>query len=248
MIDQLIQDGAIFFINDSGGKDSQAMKIFLSKIVPADQIVVIHADLPGVEWDGCESHARETAESLGLEFHTTRATKTFFQMVEHRKMFPSPDNRQCTSDLKRDPIEKFIRMIMSARGKTIAVNCVGIRAEESSARSKQTPWKVDKRLSKAGRTVYSWLPIFDWGVSEVWAEIASVGQARHYAYDLGMSRLSCCFCIMSNASDLAIAAKHNPEMYQKYVETERRLGHTLMMPKKGERVFLDEIVESHQCF
>ena len=51
-IPALIDRGALFIINDSAGKDSQAMKIKLRSIVPADQLVVVHAELPEVEWDG----------------------------------------------------------------------------------------------------------------------------------------------------------------------------------------------------
>lgn len=240
MIQQLIDRGAIFFVNDSGGKDSQAMKIFLSKVVPHDQLVIVHADLPEVDWDGCWDHVQ--SNSLGIEAHLVRANKTFFQMVEHRGMFPSAQHRQCTSDLKRAPIEKFIRNWCKDRGKTLIVNCMGIRAEESAARSKQNPFRFNDRNSKSGREWYDWLPIFDWTIKEVWAEIESVGQKRHYAYDLGMSRLSCVFCIMSSKRDIQIAAKHNPELYQKYVSTEERLGFTLLMSGK-EKNWLKDIVE-----
>lgn len=240
MIQQLIDRGAIFFVNDSGGKDSQAMKIFLSKVVPHDQLVIVHADLPEVDWDGCWDHVQ--SNSLGIQTHLVRAGKTFFEMVEHRGMFPSAQHRQCTSDLKRAPIEKFIRNWCKDHGKSLIVNCMGIRAEESVSRSKQNPFRFNERNSKSGREWYDWLPIFDWTIKEVWAEIESVGQKRHYAYDLGMSRLSCVFCIMSNKRDIQIAAKHNPELYQRYVATEERLGFTLLMSGK-EKNWLRDIVE-----
>jgi 3'-phosphoadenosine 5'-phosphosulfate sulfotransferase (PAPS reductase)/FAD synthetase len=157
-------------------------------------------------------------------------------------MFPSAQHRQCTSDLKRAPIEKFIRNWCKDNGKSLIVNCMGIRAEESVSRSKQNPFRFNERNSKSGREWYDWLPIFDWTIKEVWAEIESVGQKRHYAYDLGMSRLSCVFCIMSNKRDIQIAAKHNPELYQRYVATEERLGFTLLMSGK-EKNWLRDIVE-----
>ena len=45
-------------------------------------------------------------DTIDHEFFVVQAGKTFFDMVEHRQMFPSPKNRQCTSDLKRGPIAK----------------------------------------------------------------------------------------------------------------------------------------------
>lgn len=48
---------------------------------------------------------------------------------------------------------------------------------------------------------------------------------RHPAYDLGMSRLSCIFCIMASNKDLKIAAKHNPTLLARYTEVESKIGH-----------------------
>ncbi|MEJ7805453.1 MAG: phosphoadenosine phosphosulfate reductase, partial [Telluria sp.] len=64
------------------------------------------------------------------------------------------------------------------------------------------------------------------------AEIAAAGQKPHWAYAAGMSRFSCCFCIMSNQSDLTTAARLNPVLYRKYVELERSTGQVMMMPSK----------------
>lgn len=52
----LIQRGAIFVVNHSGGKDSQAMFHFIRRHVPDHQIRVVHAVLPEVEWDGVQTH------------------------------------------------------------------------------------------------------------------------------------------------------------------------------------------------
>lgn len=241
MIQELIDRGATFFINDSAGKDSQAMKSFLCKVVPHDQLVVIHADLPEVDWEGTWEHVVANTP-ITIPVRRVSASKTFFEMVEHRGMFPSPSYRQCTSDLKRQPIEKFIRNWCAERGQKLIVNCMGIRSQESAARSKQTPFRISERNSKAGREWYDWLPIFEWGIDEVWAEIESIGQKRHFAYDLGMSRLSCVFCIMSSKKDIQVAAKHNPELYNRYVETEERLGFTLLM-SGTKKNWLKDIVE-----
>ena len=129
-IKQLIDRGALFVINHSGGKDSQAMTIKLRKIVPAERILVIHADLPEADWPGTWDHVVNTCD--GLEIQQVVAVKTFFDMVRHRQMWPSPKYRQCTSDLKRGPIEKSIRHHIKENNLDgLVVNCMGIRAEES---------------------------------------------------------------------------------------------------------------------
>jgi len=48
----LIKQNGLYAINHSAGKDSQAMFLYLHRDlqIPADQTVVIHADLPGADW------------------------------------------------------------------------------------------------------------------------------------------------------------------------------------------------------
>lgn len=231
----LIHKGAIFYVSHSGGKDSQAMYALLSRSIPHDQLVVVHADLGEVEWTGVQAHIEE---NVSHPINVVRAGKTFLGMVESRKMWPSSSCRQCTSDLKRDPIMKFIRHDLKARGSSIAVNCTGIRAAESAARSKKEPLKLNARESKAGREVYDWLPIFDLSTEEVFAVIADAGQRPFWAYEKN-ERLSCVFCIMGSLNDLRHGAEKNPELYKKYVELEKRIGHT-MFTKGKEAIGLEE--------
>jgi DNA sulfur modification protein DndC len=235
----LIARRALFVVNHSGGKDSQAMLLYVRRLVGDDNILIVHADLPEVDWPDIETHIRDTSD--GLPLSVCRAGKTFFEMVERRGMFPSPKYRQCTSDLKRGPIERTIREISRRTGRSLIVNCMGMRAEESSSRAKLTTLQFDAANSKAGRLWYEWLPIHHLTEAEVFDAIAAAGQKPHWAYAAGMSRLSCCFCIMANRSDLTTAARLQPELYRRYVETERRLDQTMMMPAGGVRRFLPEI-------
>lgn len=239
-IQDLIQRGAKFIVNHSGGKDSQAMFAFIKENVPAAQIIVVHAELPGVEWEGVIPHIKATIGAA--PFHVCRARRTLLEMIAERGMFPSPSQRQCTSDLKRGPIERTIRQLSKAEGFSLIVNCMGMRAEESSSRAKLVPLKLNEGNSKAGREWYDWLPIHDWLVGEVFAKIAEHGQQPHWAYQAGMSRLSCCFCIMSSKADLQTAARLNPMLYAKYVELERSTGQVMLMPsKKHGRQSLEQV-------
>jgi 3'-phosphoadenosine 5'-phosphosulfate sulfotransferase (PAPS reductase)/FAD synthetase len=238
VIQELIDTGALFVINTSGGKDSQAMTIKLRQIIPVTQLVLIHSHLPEVEWEGTKEHIENTA--MGIPVHFTQAKKTFFEMVEHRQKFPSPAMRQCTSDLKRGPIQKFINNYAKEMWFGTVVNCMGLRAEESSARAKKIEFRHRPDLSSRGRMQYEWLPIHDMKLDEVWNTISAAGQQPHWAYKEGMTRLSCCFCIMASKNDLQTAARLNPELYNRYVETEKRLGFSLSMSKK----YLPEIVEA----
>lgn len=226
-IKKLIEAGALFVINSSAGKDSQAMTIKLAREIPASQLVIVHSHLPEVEWDGSVEHIRAT--SFGIPVHVCQAVKTFFEMVTRRGMFPDKSRRQCTSDLKRGPIDKEIRRILKERGLKLVVSCEGMRAQESTGRAALEPFKLYERESIAGRTWYKWLPIHDLTTREVFEIIRDSGQKPFWTYAEGMSRKSCSFCIMANKSDLRIAARLRPELYEKYVALEKTLGHTLQM-------------------
>ena len=223
------------------------MFIYLKGLVPKTQLIVIHADLPGADWPGTIEHITNTTS--GYAYQTVRARKTFFDMVRHRQMWPSPKYRQCTSDLKRGPIEKAIRRYVKDRGFTKIVNCMGIRAEESSNRAKAIALKYNKRNSKAGREWYDWLPIHTWTIEQVFRKITSAGERPHWAYAKGMSRLSCCFCIMASKQDLKTAASLQPGLFAKYVQMEQKIDHTFIMPtKKNGRQFLQEAIGCNKSF
>lgn len=232
-IRQMLDNGALFVVNHSAGKDSQCMFSYLKMIgVPDEQMLVIHADLGAVEWRKNMPHIIATVGSVPIVIAVAKTD--FFGMVERRQMFPSPSQRQCTSDLKRAPIEREIRRYLkenSAFNGRI-VNCMGMRKQESASRAKRPALKYSERNSKAGRVWYDWLPIHDLTTEDVFRLIADAGQKPHYAYALGMTRLSCCFCIMASQSDLTVAAKANPDLYARYVALEKRIGHTLSMSRK----------------
>ena len=235
-------------MSHSGGKDSQAMYVLIKEKVPHDQIVVVHANLGEVEWSGVIDHIKA---NIYHPLNVVRAEKTFLGMVEKRGMWPSPAYRQCTSDLKRGPIFKFIRNDLKSRGATIAINCMGLRAEESSARAKRKPLTYNKQESVDGRVVrhvWDWLPVFDMTTEEVFQTIRDHGQEPFWAYRKN-ERLSCVFCIMGSVNDLRHGAEQNPQLFRKYVELEKLIGHTMFMRGKepiGLEDYIAEIEEEEE--
>ena len=236
-IRELINEKALFVINDSAGKDSQAMKHLLIKNIPINQLVIVHAKLPEVDWDGNLEHIKRY--SFGVPVYEVQAGKTFFEMVNRRGKFPSPSTRQCTSDLKRDPIQKFINRYAKDNGFTKVVNCMGLRAEESPGRAKKPVLKLSTRASCKHREQWEWLPIHDLTLVAIKILLIGAGQELHWAYKEGMNRLSCCFCIMSCQDDLKTAARLKPELAEKYMETEERLNFTMSMSRVPLRKLLN---------
>lgn len=224
-IEDLRDRGAAFFVSHSGGKDSQTQTLEIARLVPADQIVIVHADLVEQDWDGAYDHLVATAPA-GVKIIKCRSRRTFFEMVRSRGMWPSPKYRQCTSDLKRTPIEKAIRHELKDRGKLLAASCMGIRAEESYTRAKAIPIKVNNRLSKAGREIWDLLPIKDFTTQEVFERIAAAGQRPHWIYK-HLGRLSCIVCIFGTPKDIRISAGLRPDIFAECVSIEKEISHTI---------------------
>ena len=227
---EMIRAGALVAVNTSGGKDSQSMTILLSRIVPRDQLVAVHAPLVDVEWPGTIEFIRATLPSgMPLILAPVASGKTLLDSIEERGRFPSPSVRWCTSSLKRGPIERELRRFLNTNPRFGGrmVNAMGMRAEESPARARKTPWKRNDRMSVAGREVFDWLPVFNLSTDDVFRIIRDAGQSPHPAYRMGMSRLSCVFCIMASRADLSTAARLQPALYARYVNLEERIGHTL---------------------
>lgn len=232
-VQEIVAAGGLVVINDSAGKDSQAMKALLMESIPHDQLLLVHAPLEGEEWEGTLEHIERYQGDVPLIL--AHATKTFEQMVERRGMFPSPQQRQCTSDLKRDPIDREIRRYLKANPRFggRVVSAMGLRAEESSSRSKLASLKKNNRNSAAGRAWFDWLPIHEMTKDQVFETIAAAGQEPHWAYAAGASRLSCMFCIMASVKDLQVSARLNPKAYAQRVALEKRVGHTINMTGLG---------------
>jgi len=214
--------------NSSAGKDSQTM---LRRIVgmasaeqyPRDRIIVAHADLGQMEWPGTRELAEYQARSYGVRFWSRSRPQNLLAQIEQRGMFPSSQQRYCTSDHKRDQVA---RLFPSLGDGIKILNCMGMRAEESPVRAKLKPFEINRRATNTRRHVDQWLPIHEVTEDEVWSDIHAAPIPYHYAYDLGMKRLSCVFCIFAPAPALKIAGRHNPLLLSRYVAVESRIGHS----------------------
>lgn len=184
--------------------------------------------------------ARARCAEFGLELTVVRNPKrTYLEMVEHCGMFlPSPQYRQCTSDLNRGPIDKFIRSLPHK----VIVNCMGVRSEESHPRSRLSPLNRNEALSTRRRTVCNWLPIFDQTLSDVlawhWANAIPLHPVYVPEYHKdGMTggylrRFSCRVCIFSTDADLVAIHQHDSSAFHAVASLERKLKFT-MRPGAG---------------
>lgn len=214
-------------VNFSGGKDSCAMLAYLCDHYPEIKKHVVFADT-GWEHPDAEEWSREIVKVFfGLPLHVVRnPNKTFLTMVERRGMFPGMQQRQCTSDLKRGPIQTWIRNnITGKKYRPVIVNCMGLRSEESPARKKRA--KLSKsNMSNSKRHVYDWLPIKDWTEVQVLAYLAAKGIPLHPVYKY-LRRFSCRVCIYMSQHDLQLVQEHDPQAIAIVDRLEKQIGFTM---------------------
>jgi 3'-phosphoadenosine 5'-phosphosulfate sulfotransferase (PAPS reductase)/FAD synthetase len=206
----------------------------------SDRLTVLHCDLGDVEWPGTRELAERQAAHYGLRFEVRhREQGGLLQQIEERNhklrakgstapAWPSSAVRYCTSDQKRAPARKLITELVGELNldrPAQVVNCLGMRAAESAARAKRPVLSLDPVATSGRRTVWTWHPIHDWSDRQVWQRIADSGIEYHPAYDSGMTRLSCSFCVLASRNDLVTAARLRPMKAREYLALEQRLGH-----------------------
>lgn len=223
-------------VASSAGKDSQAMLDRVHELAVAagvvDRIVVVHCDLGRVEWADTGELAAEQARRYDFRFlKVSRPQGDLLTHVEKLGQWPTPSMRFCTSDHKRAQIHRVITSLCDKVRKTTGkkvvrvLNAIGLRAEESPGRAKRADLTFDKRASNGRRVVDVWLPVHAWTTEEVWDRIRVSGVPHHRAYDLGMPRLSCAFCIFASQDALLLAGEHNRPLLDQYVALEAKIGH-----------------------
>lgn len=142
--------------------------------------------------------------------------------------WPSQKTQWCTADQKRGQVSKVMTNLADrsrqagVKRRVRILNCMGMRGQESTRRSKQKPFRLNHANGR--RVVHDWLPLFNHSIEEVWADIKASGVRHHPAYDLGMGRLSCAFCIYAPRPALMLAGKHNRSKLDEYVKVEQEVG------------------------
>ena len=214
-----LRGGAALVLSLSGGKDSQAM---LNAVLRhpdrpnwTGPIVAVHADLGRAEWNQTAQVVADQAAAAGVPLTIVQRTKgDLFDRIEARAdqlagtgkpPWPSAAMRYCTSDLKRTPINGFLRSLGD-----LVVSVEGVRADESAARAKKPAVQVRGSITgqafrqdptdpkspfvspedalvrladgASGRLAFDWRPVLAYAEADVWSELGTS------AADLGRRR------------------------------------------------------------
>lgn len=223
---------------------------YLRAIGHTGPVILVHSDLGdedpalNVEWDDSIATCERLASFLGLELVIARraaggmmkrwlkrwdnnvARFASLSCVKIILPWSTPSMRFCTSELKSAPIAAAL--VKRFPGRRIVSAC-GVRREEgngrsTSARTNAPTSEANARLvnKRAGTSGVDWNPIAHWTSRDVFAFCASRGFQMHEGYALGMSRISCRFCIMQDLNDQRVSASvaANAPIYRTMVALE----------------------------
>lgn len=268
VIDQALSAGAALALSISGGKDGQAMVAMVMRQRQARRwpgpVFAIHADTGRTEWPQTAAHCQKIAADAGIELITVRRAKgdlvdRWRQRMEKlagtgKPFWSSSANRYCTAELKRDPINTYLRRFDHV------VSAEGIRAQESRDRALQPVWEYRDRISNLSRQAWTWRPVHHYTLDDVWAEggtdqtelsirramyrdgrhaEALAGWPFHPAYVLGNDRLSCALCVLASRNDLINGIRHNPGHFRELVVLERESGCTFRSDTSLEQLGIE---------
>jgi len=241
-ITDLLAAGAPVGIGVSGGKDSSVtahvLQEYLDSIGHTGPRLLVHSDLgPLIEWRESLPVCQRLAERLGLELvvlHEDLIGRWKKRWQDNIRRYANlrcvkiimPWSaagllRFCTSEKKVIPI---CRALTSQFPWSTILSASGIRRDESEERKKALVCKEQPRLlrKKLHTTGYDWHPILEWSLNDVLAYHQVRGIPLHSAYELGCSRVSCVFCVLSSRENLyrASLCEDNHAGYRELVALE----------------------------
>ncbi|MFF1785614.1 phosphoadenosine phosphosulfate reductase family protein [Kitasatospora sp. NPDC058243] len=227
-----LRDADAYVLNNSAGKDSAAMLHLWAATATEEMLertVVLHLDLGDAEWDGVLALAAQQAAAYGLPFEVRRRERGgLLDLVRERGRWPGLSTPFCRSYLKRDVARKFYTELTNRLGVTgrpaRIVTALGLRADESTVRSRRPTLALDRAASSGRRQVTTWLPIHQLSTDAVWKTVRASGIPPHPAYQ-NLDRLSCRLCPFAGRRSLITAARMAPDTALDYalVEDEIRV-------------------------
>jgi 3'-phosphoadenosine 5'-phosphosulfate sulfotransferase (PAPS reductase)/FAD synthetase len=167
------------------------------------------------------------AEAVALEFEERLAHPLghpchFIRQVLRRGFFPSAKIRFCTQELKINTIRSYRKELPA-----MAVNVVGIRAEESPRRAKMKERELDPGLD-----LMVWRPLIDWTLDDVQTIHSRHNLTPNPLYLTHFKRVGCYPCI--NAPKAAVRGLGRDEERVRLIsDLEKAVAR--LNPKSGDR-------------
>lgn len=210
----------------SGGKDSTAMILHLRELGLPNPIRYVHSDT-GHEHPITVAYIQELRDTLGIDIEVSKGLYSFESLAVKKGCFPSTRRRFCTEQLKVVPMKHYLDGKRVVDGEWVQVEpelensvlAVGVRAQESHARSQLGEWDEDGKAYD--RPV--WRPLIDWSAEEVFDTHRKYGVNWNPLYEMGITRVGCWPCINTNKSQLRITFKRDSSVVDRLRDMEARV-------------------------
>ena len=181
----------------SGGKDSTACALLLERYGIEFERIFFDT---GWEHPALYKYIEETLEPRFGK--VTRLTSKKYpggmvDMVRQKGVFPSGKMRFCTDELKLKPAKAYFNAFDEP-----IINVVGVRREESSARSRALRWEDD-----AGLDVEVYRPLIKHSFDDIITLHRDAGIAPNPLYLRGAERVGCFPCIYARKSEVKKVAE-----------------------------------------
>lgn len=206
----------IFVTSFSGGKDSQVLLDLVSRVIPAEDFVVIYSDTgyelpPSLELYK-EIESFYTQKYPNIRFHVAKNHQPVLYYWDEIGT-PSRIHRWCCSIMKSAPLSKLLKDIVGNGKQPNAVLFDGVRAEESPSRSSRS--RIGKNVKH--NKVINASPLLEWNATEVYLYLFLYGLPINKAYRRGLSRVGCIICPYSSTWSEDLCGQLYPETLTPFI-------------------------------
>ncbi len=206
----------MFIASFSGGKDSQVVLDLVSRVIPAEDFVVIYSDT-GYELPP----SLKLYEEIKAFYLKKYPNLHFYVAKNHQPVLyywneigtPSRIHRWCCSIMKSAPLSKLLKEIVGKGKQPNAILFDGVRAEESASRSSRS--RIGKNVKH--NKIINVSPILEWNATEIYLYILLNSLPVNEAYRKGLSRVGCVICPYSSSWSEDLCGQLYPETLSPFV-------------------------------
>lgn len=217
--------GRVVVLSVSGGKDSAAASLHLREL--GVEHVRVFANTQWEHPDTLVYLRGSLTQALG-PIHEVSGPLGFADLVRKKRIFPDRTKRFCTTELKMKPIRAFIDALDEE-----VLNVIGIRADESTARSQLTETEYSDFFD-----CEVWRPLLKWTVEDVIAIHKRHGLVPNPLYLKGATRVGCWPCIHARKEEIRLVAEIDPARITEIRQLEKDMTEAArdFQAKKGEKL------------
>jgi 3'-phosphoadenosine 5'-phosphosulfate sulfotransferase (PAPS reductase)/FAD synthetase len=220
----------------SGGKDSTALVLYLlyESGIPKEQIHIVFADT-GWEHHYTYFSVLKMAERHPVQIVRSKKYPGGMRQLMSERGIPTQKARFCTSELKVFPVREYQKRFEEF------VSAKGIRREEATANNNRN---VSEFELDYGTMRYSWYPIADYTLQDVWDIHHKYSFPVNKLYTVGCFRVGCFPCIYSVKNELALCSKYAPEHIDIIRQAENQRNFAYISPSGKPKVYYNRVANN----